>query len=238
MAVLLHQLDPEVLRLARHHHGVRGAADEHLQMGGREGLGQVVPGAGAERLDAAGDAGVAGHHHDDRVLIGLERGLEDLQPGDLRHVQVHEDDVEFPAAHGFERLLPASDQRDIVPVHLEHAGAALPQGALVVDDEHPNAGLDLAGDGKRIAGCALGSSGTIPVLLNERISHPAYPPGGPRYAVGWTQTRLDAASWKTGLLITGTGASRLPGATAGVTFLPQSDAKVKQVRTRGDRGMD
>ena len=56
VAVLLHQLDAEILGFARHHHRVRGAADQHLEVGGGERLGQVVPGAGPQRLDAAGDA--------------------------------------------------------------------------------------------------------------------------------------------------------------------------------------
>ena len=71
----------------------------------RERLGQVVPGAGPQRLDAARDAGVSGHHHDDRVLVGLQRGAEDVQSRDLRHVEIDEDDVELPPLDRVERLL-------------------------------------------------------------------------------------------------------------------------------------
>ena len=127
VAVLLQQLDAEVLGLARHHDGVRGAADQHLEVGGGERLRQVVPGAGAQRLDAAGDARIAGHHDDDGVLVRAQRGLEDLEPRDLGHVQVDEDDVELAPLDRLERLLAPPDERDVVAVHLQHAGAALAQ---------------------------------------------------------------------------------------------------------------
>ena len=177
---LLHQLHPEILRFARHHHRVGRAPDQHLQMGGRERLGQVVPGAGPERLDAAGDAGVSRHDHDDRVLVGLQRGLQDLEPGDLGHVQVDEDDIELAAPDRLQRLLAPADQRHIVAIHLQHAGAALPQRALVVDDEHPNAGFDFTGNGERIACGALGDGRGLPLRLGEGIGHPANSRGRPR----------------------------------------------------------
>ena len=147
VAVLLHQLHPEVLRLARHHHRVGGPADEHLQMGGRERLGEIVPGAGTERLDAAGDARIAGHDHDDRIAIMLQRGPQDIHSRRLRHVQVDQDDVELPAPDRLERLLAPADQRHVVPVHLEDAGAALPERTFVIHHQHSDAGFDFTGNG-------------------------------------------------------------------------------------------
>ena len=138
----------------------------------RERLREVVPGAGAQRLDAAGDARIAGHHDDDRVLVGLQRRPQDLQPRDLRHVQVDQDDVELPALDRLERLFAATDERHVVSIHLEHAGAALAQRALVVDDEDPDAGLDLAGNGEGIARRRVGGRRARPILLGERVGHP------------------------------------------------------------------
>jgi hypothetical protein len=117
-------------------------ADEDLQVSGGERLWQVIPGACPERLDAAGHAGVPRHHHDDGVLVGLERRLQDLDSRDLGHVEIHEDYVELAAPDGLERLFPPPDQSHVVAIHLEHAGAALPQRALVVHHEHSNAGFD------------------------------------------------------------------------------------------------
>ncbi len=79
-ARLLDQLDAQILCLARHHHRVRRSADQDLEVRRREGLGQVVPRAGPERLDAARDARVAGHDDDDRVLVGAQRGRRISRP--------------------------------------------------------------------------------------------------------------------------------------------------------------
>ena len=167
---LLHQLDAEILGFARHHHRVRGAADEHLEMGGGERLREVVPGAGPQRLDAAGDAGVAGHHHHDGVLVRAQRGLQDLQPGDLGHVQVDQNDVELAPLDRLDGLLASADDGHVVAVHLQHAGAALPQGPLVVHHEDPDAGLYLARDRQRIARRLRSRSARL-VGLREHVGH-------------------------------------------------------------------
>ncbi len=110
-------------------------------MGGGERLRQVVPGARPKRLNAAGDAGIPRHDDDDGVLVGLQRRLQDLEARYLGHIEIHQDDVELAAPHRFQRFLPPADQRDVVAIHLQHAGTALPKGALVVHDKHPDAGL-------------------------------------------------------------------------------------------------
>ena len=152
VAVLLLQLETELAGFARDHDGVRRAADQDLQVRGRERLGQVVPGPDPQRLDAARDARIAGHHHDDGILALGEDALEDVETAHLRHVQVDQHDVELPPPHRLQRLLAAADRRDVVPVGLQHRGAALAQRALVVDDEDADAGLHLGGDGQRVAG--------------------------------------------------------------------------------------
>jgi hypothetical protein len=159
VAVLLHQLQTKVLCLTRDHHGVRRPTDQHLQVSRRERLRQIVPGAGPERLDAARDARVPGHDDDDGVLEGLQRGLEDLEPGDLRHVQIHQDDVELAPLDRVDGLFAPADQRHVVAIHLQDTGAAFPQGALVIHHEDPDTGLDVAWDGKRVPRGRFGPSG-------------------------------------------------------------------------------
>ena len=156
---------------------MRGPPDQHLQVSGGKGLRQVVPGAGPERLNAAGYAGVAGHNHDDGVLVGLQRRLQDLEARHLRHVQIHQNDVEFPAADRLQRLLTPPHQGHVVPIHLEHAGAALPERSLVIHYQDPDAGLDLAGDRERIPGGSLRNGRDDPILVDERIGHPYTPEG-------------------------------------------------------------
>src|SRR6185503_818942 len=180
---LIHQLNPEVLSFPRHHYGVGGPANQYLEVRGGERLGQIVPGSGPERLDAAGDARITGHDYDDGVLVGLESCLQDLQAGHLRHIEVDQNDVELAPPHRLQGLFTPTDQRDIVAVHLQHAGAALPQGSLVVDDQHANAGFDFAGYRQGIAGAAVGSGNNLPLGLGERTDHPVAP-GQTAHAVG------------------------------------------------------
>jgi len=84
--------------------------------------------------------------------VGLEDRLEDVEPGDVRHVEIHEHDVELPPPHRLDRLFTAADRGDVVAVRLKDGGAALPERTLVVDDGDADAGLDLGRDGQGVAG--------------------------------------------------------------------------------------
>ena len=89
------------------------------------------------------------------------------------HVEIDQDDVELAAPNDLERLVAAPDEGDVVAVQLEHAGAPLAQGAVVVDDEDPNVGLDRRRNRERIAtdsrrwrchiGWRVGYTGTVMV---------------------------------------------------------------------------
>src|SRR5437867_1996747 len=96
-----------VARLARHEQGVHRPADEDLEMGGREGLREVVPCPLAQRIHARVDARVARHHDADGVAVRGEGGTEQGQAVDLRHVEVHEQDIEGAALDEVERFLTA-----------------------------------------------------------------------------------------------------------------------------------
>jgi len=58
-----------------------------------------------------------------------------VHPRDRRHVEVDEHDVETAAFELIEGLLAVPADLDLVTLVLEHCGAALPQCALVVDEE-------------------------------------------------------------------------------------------------------
>ncbi len=81
----------------------------------------------------------------------LQRRLEHVNAGDRLQVQVDEHDVELAAADDVERFIASSDESDVVPVHFEDAGAALPQRPVVVHDEDANVCLDRGRNGQRIA---------------------------------------------------------------------------------------
>jgi len=75
-------------------YGVGCSSHRDEQMLRRERLGHVIPATLAQRLDARLDAGVAGHHDDDRVRVRGQGRTQQGKTVDLGHVQVHERDVE------------------------------------------------------------------------------------------------------------------------------------------------
>ncbi len=164
LAVLFLHLLTQLAGFPVHHDRVRSPADQHLQMGCRERLGQVVPRPGPECLDARAYTRVAGHDHDNHVGIGLQRSLQQLQPGDLRHVQVDQQNVELPLPEQGDGFLAATGERHHEAIHLQYAGAAFPQGALVVHQQNSDPGLDLRRDRKRIPRGVRGLAGPFPAF--------------------------------------------------------------------------
>ncbi len=103
--------------------------------------------------------GIAGHHYHDGVAMVLERGAEQVNPADLRHVQVDQHDVEIAPLDRLEGLFPAADDGHVEAVHLEDAGAGFAEGALVVHHQDPDARLHVGGDRQRVAGGLVGRRG-------------------------------------------------------------------------------
>lgn len=151
VAALLDELLTERLRLARDHHGVRRAADQHLQMRRGERLREIVPRAGTKRLDARRNARIPRHDDDDGLAVRFERRLEDVYSRDRLEIEVHQHDVELPAAHDLERLVSAPNEGDVVAVQLEDARASLAKSAIVIHHENANVGLHRRGNGERVA---------------------------------------------------------------------------------------
>ena len=67
VTVLARELRLLLLRFERDAYGVDRAADENLEMCRRERLGEIVPRAQPQRLDARCDARVSRHHDDERL---------------------------------------------------------------------------------------------------------------------------------------------------------------------------
>jgi hypothetical protein len=144
---VLLQLVAQVGVVAHQLHLLPRAPDENAQLRGRERLGDVVVGAGADGLDAAVDRGEAGDHHHQRFRRLLLDFLQQGQPVHVWQVQVGEDDVGVVPAKAVERRLAAALGVHLVPFAAQDLAAALDQQLLVVDDEHADRDLG----GRRVA---------------------------------------------------------------------------------------
>ena len=124
-----------VARFLTDEHGVGSPADHDLEVLRRERLREVIPGAETQRLDTRLDAGVARHHDDDRVRVGGQGRLQQLQAIDLRHVQIHQRNVEGPALEQVQGVVAPGAHRHIVAFIAEQDGAGFTQRVFVVYDQ-------------------------------------------------------------------------------------------------------
>jgi hypothetical protein len=122
---------------------VRRPAQQDLQVTRRVRLRQVVPRARLQRLDARRDARVAGRHDHDRIRLGLQAQLQQLEPRHLRDVQVEQHHIEPAPLQQLVRLLPPTTERDVVTLHPQDVATALPQRPVVVDHQHANRRLGI-----------------------------------------------------------------------------------------------
>src|SRR5213078_921462 len=112
-----------------HTYGMDRAADENLEMRRREWLGEIVPSAQPQRLDARCDARISRHHDDDRLGAGLHCDAQQLVSGYVAHVEVEQDDVEAAMAQELQCLVSTTRDADVVAVELQQVGATFPQRA-------------------------------------------------------------------------------------------------------------
>src|SRR5260370_852894 len=99
--------------------GARGADGCH-ELLGVEGFDDVVVGAAVEARDFV-DALVAGGQHQDRHQAFATDGAADLEPVEVRHHHVEDDQVDGLAAEGVEGSLTVAREDDVVPVDFEDA---------------------------------------------------------------------------------------------------------------------
>ena len=138
-AALLAELVAQEVDLARQRLLLDGLLEQDLQPRGVDGLGEVVEGAVAHRLDRALHRAVAGdEQHDGRPA----RLLELLQQREAVHLGQHEVGEDHGRMLGLdevERLLAGGRRLDLVAPLADEPGQPFALGGLVVDDE------DLAG---------------------------------------------------------------------------------------------
>src|SRR2546426_6011734 len=111
------------------------AADDSLQVLAREGLDQVLEGTVGQRV-LDGLEGCVGRDHDDfdGAIGGLD-ALEELEPVDLGHLDVHDHDVRPEPLQRIERRAAVLRRLDVVRGLEEHP-ERLPRAELVVDDQN------------------------------------------------------------------------------------------------------
>ena len=101
----------------------------------REGLDEVVVGAGVEPGDAVGHVVARGQHQHRRAVAARAQPPADLEPVDLRHQHVEHDRVGGSLRERGERLAPVGGERDLVALEPQRALERLAHGGLVVHDE-------------------------------------------------------------------------------------------------------
>ena len=161
-----------------------------------EGLGEVVVGAALDRLERRLHGGVAGHHDDLDLRPAVLHRVEELEPGELGHLDVEEGDVEVLGG----QLLGGRDGRvephHVVPLLLEQGLQGPQQGRLVVHDQHAD-GLQF--------GVAHGFSLQDSALRGRQLHHEAGALLGRATRGGWCRRapRRSGSRWR--------GRGRCPG---------------------------
>jgi hypothetical protein len=112
------------------------------ELGGREGLDDVVVGAEAQPVDAVGLLPLGGQQDDRHPrAAAVAQRTHDLQPVDAGQHQVEHDEVRVPVGGVRERGVAVGRDPRLVAGALEVAGDDLGDRRLVVDDEHAPAAL-------------------------------------------------------------------------------------------------
>ena len=122
----------------------RAAAARELEHGGDGGaevlreaaLGDVAGGALLQGADGDLFAAVRRHQDHGDVRVTKANRLDQLEPVELGHLQIGDDDVGRIDGEEIERLAPVGGERDLVPGFAEDAAGPGAIEARVVDDEH------------------------------------------------------------------------------------------------------
>ncbi len=127
----LGEIGAEARRLHRFAHGM-----EHLRR--REGLGQVVGGAGPHGVDGVVDGGVGRHDHHRRGRRLLRQRARDRDAIHPAEAQIDQRQIRRRALGRGDGGLAAGCERHAVAGALEAEPQHLADALLVVDDEDPN----------------------------------------------------------------------------------------------------
>ena len=103
-------------------------------------LGDVGVHAGGQALFAVAGHRAGGERHDRDmtagVALGLANGCRRFEPAHLRHLHVHQDDVERFLRRAFHRETPVVHDRHVVPVLIEQGRDELLVGRIVLGHQH------------------------------------------------------------------------------------------------------
>ena len=110
-------------------------AQAREQLAQREGLDQVVVGAGIEAGHAVVDRVARGEHQDRRAVAGLAHAPADLEAVDVRHGDVEDDGVELLGGETVERLAAVLGERHVVALERQRALHRRAQRRLVIDHQ-------------------------------------------------------------------------------------------------------
>jgi hypothetical protein len=120
------------------------AAQQRLEAGEqlleREGLGQVVVGAGLEARDAVVDRVASGEHQHRRAVAGVAQAAADLEAVEPGHQHIQEHGVGGRGRLAADGLPPVVGQRDLVALDAQDPLERLPDRRLVVDHQHAHRG--------------------------------------------------------------------------------------------------
>src|SRR3954447_21347429 len=119
---------------ARHPRAAQRGPDARAELPQRERLGDVVVGAELEAEDLVDLLGLRGEH-DDRDGRARAQPPADLEPVELGHHHVEDDEVERALAEALERLAAVGRPDDVVAVLLQGEAEQRLDRLLVVDEE-------------------------------------------------------------------------------------------------------
>ena len=113
-------------------------AQPRAQLAQREGLDQVVVGAGVEALDAVVDRVARGEHEHRGAVAGLAHAPADLEAVDAGHAHVEDDGVGRRGGQAVERRGAICGELHVVALERKRPLERGPHGRLVVDDQDPH----------------------------------------------------------------------------------------------------
>src|SRR4029079_11884483 len=117
-----------------------GAAHDRLDTGDQlvfvEGLGHIVVGAEAERLDLGLDDGIAGQDQHGRLHLGDAQGLQHFETRHIGQLQVQNDDVVIVKLAQIDPFFAEIGGVDVKAFTAQHQLDAPRHGAVVFDQEY------------------------------------------------------------------------------------------------------
>ena len=126
----------ELLVLGRQYVSLQRLVDHDGKPLAIDGLGKIVVGATAHRLDCRIDGPVGGHHHDFRIRPCVFEPTQELHTPDPRHPKVGDDQLGGGRFQLLQPFLCRGNSAHLVPLLLEHRDQRPADIDLVIHDEN------------------------------------------------------------------------------------------------------